>query len=189
MTKGSRELQLNKRDQFFSDPVFKDILAYDDKSLQTKLNALKARNLNSVISTQPNLRGEAAHNLQVYTRQQAAFSCVMASICIPLCMQVTVSNDKFMIQLELPGFWPEDFNLKTKDDVIILEAVHEGRSDDEFTARSALQWSVIMRGEGGRKENYSSYHQTFFGNVLESFSFPSSAVAPKVDAISLSWQV
>ena len=65
MTKGGRELQLNKRDQFFADPIFQDILAYDDKSLQNKLGLLKARNLNNVISTQPNLRGETAHNLQV----------------------------------------------------------------------------------------------------------------------------
>ncbi len=34
-----------------------------------------------------------------------------------------MSNDKFMIQLELPGFSPEDFALKTRDDVIIL--VHQ----------------------------------------------------------------
>ena len=48
-----------------------------------------------------------------------------------------MSNDKFMIQLELPGFYPEDFNLKTRDDVIILDAVHEGKADggSEFTAR------------------------------------------------------
>ncbi len=38
----------------------------------------------------------------------------------PFHAQVTVSNDKFMIQLELPGFSPEDFALKTRDDVIIL---------------------------------------------------------------------
>ena len=44
-------------------------------------------------------------------------------------LQVSCSNDKFMIQLELPGFSPEDFNLKTKDDIILLEAVHEGKGD------------------------------------------------------------
>ena len=42
-----------------------------------------------------------------------------------------------MIQLELPGFFPEDFSLKTKDDLILLEAKHQGKADDgfEYTAR------------------------------------------------------
>jgi len=51
--------------------------------------------------------GEAAHNIQV-----------------------SASNDKFQIQLELPGFAPEDFSLKTKDDIIIVEAVHESKNED-----------------------------------------------------------
>merc|ERR1712183_277884 len=51
--------------------------------------------------------GEAAHNIQV-----------------------SASNDKFQIQLELPGFAPEDFSLKTKDDIIIVEAVHEAKNED-----------------------------------------------------------
>merc|ERR1711923_663722 len=45
-------------------------------------------------------------------------------------IQVSASNDKFMIQLELPGFDPEDFGLKTKDDIIIVEAVHESKAED-----------------------------------------------------------
>merc|ERR1712051_796307 len=36
----------------------------------------------------------------------------------------------FQIQLELPGFAPEDFSLKTKDDIIIVEAVHEAKNED-----------------------------------------------------------
>merc|ERR1712037_817907 len=44
--------------------------------------------------------------------------------------QVSASNDKFQIQLELPGFAPEDFSLKTKDDIIIVEAVHESKNED-----------------------------------------------------------
>merc|ERR1712181_46851 len=51
--------------------------------------------------------GEAAHNIQV-----------------------SATNDKFQIQLELPGFAPEDFSLKTKDDIIIVEAVHESKNED-----------------------------------------------------------
>merc|ERR1739838_58915 len=34
------------------------------------------------------------------------------------------------VQLELPGFAPEDFSLKTKDNLIIVEAVHEAKNDD-----------------------------------------------------------
>jgi hypothetical protein len=43
-----------------------------------------------------------------------------------------------MVQLELPGFLPEDFALKTKDDIILLEAVHQasGDGDTESTSRS-----------------------------------------------------
>ena len=52
-----------------------------------------------------------------------------------------MSNDKFTIQLELPGFQPEDFSLKTRDDLIILEASHRPRPADkgtEFTERSVV---------------------------------------------------
>merc|ERR1719278_1886402 len=45
-------------------------------------------------------------------------------------IQVSASNDKFMIQLELPGFAPEDFSLKTTDDIIIIEAVHNTKTED-----------------------------------------------------------
>merc|ERR1719233_242572 len=38
-----------------------------------------------------------------------------------------------MIQLELPGFAPEDFGLKTKDDIIIVEAVHDAQTEDGST--------------------------------------------------------
>ena len=52
---------------------------------------------------------------------------------------MSASNDKFMIQLELPGFLPEDFSLKTKDDIIVLEALHQAKSDgdSETTSRYA----------------------------------------------------
>ena len=69
MTKVSRELQLDKRDKFFSDPIFHDILAFDDSSLQTKLDHLRQRcNSNALAlanSASPLERSEAAHNLQV----------------------------------------------------------------------------------------------------------------------------
>ena len=50
--------------------------------------------------------------------------------------QVSASNDKFMIQLELPGFLPEDFSLKTKDDIIVLEALHQAKSDGDSETTS-----------------------------------------------------
>merc|ERR1711874_820896 len=34
---------------------------------------------------------------------------------------------------ELPGFSPEDFSLKTKDDIIIIEASHNTKTDDGST--------------------------------------------------------
>ena len=50
--------------------------------------------------------------------------------------QITVSNDRYLVQLELPGFSPEDFALKSKGDAIILEAKHQGKAgDDEVTSR------------------------------------------------------
>merc|ERR1711902_320923 len=67
-------------------------------------------------------KGEAAHNLQV-----------------------TASNDKFMVQLELPGFAPEDFSLKTKDDVIVLEALHES-SAEESTSRKYVKELKMPEG-------------------------------------------
>ena len=97
----SRQLQLAKRENFFSDPLFQDIWSFEDDDLQKRLEAFKSKSGALVAS-----KAETAHNLQV--------SC---------------SNDKFMIQLELPGFSPEDFSLKTKDDIILLEAVHEGKGD------------------------------------------------------------
>ena len=48
-----------------------------------------------------------------------------------------MSNDRYLVQLELPGFAPEDFSLKSKGDAIILEAKHnQGKAgDDEVTSR------------------------------------------------------
>ena len=55
-------------------------------------------------------------------------------------MQITVSNDRYLVQLELPGFAPEDFSLKSKGDAIILEAKHQGKAgDDEVTNRFVMR--------------------------------------------------
>ncbi len=52
---------------------------------------------------------------------------------------MSASNDKFMVQLELPGFLPEDFALKTKDDIILLEAVHQASGDGDTESTSRLE--------------------------------------------------
>ena len=103
----ARQLQLAKRENFFSDPLFKDIWSFEDDDLQKRLEAFKNKSALAIPG-----KADTAHNLQV--------SC---------------SNDKFMVQLELPGFLPEDFNLKTKDDLILLEANHEGKGEGESTSR------------------------------------------------------
>ena len=101
-----RQLELARRETFFNDPFFSDIMSLQDNDMHKKLDIFKQKSLIGGVG-----KGEAAHNLQV-----------------------TASNDKFMVQLELPGFAPEDFSLKTKDDVIVLEAVHESK-EEESTSR------------------------------------------------------
>lgn len=123
----SRQLQLAKRENFFSDPFFQDIMAFEDDDLQKRLEAFKSKS--ALVAT----KAETAHNLQV--------SC---------------SNDKFMIQLELPGFLPEDFSLKTKDDIILLEAVHEGKGEGESTSRKFSKEFKVPEGVV-KEEIASSY--------------------------------
>merc|ERR1712203_1005524 len=65
------------------------------------------------------------------------------------------SNDKFMVQLELPGFAPEDFSLKTKDDVIVLEAVHDSKGE-ESTSRKYVKELKMPEGVS-RDQLASSY--------------------------------
>jgi len=112
----ARNLQLARRETFFNDPFFADIMSLQDNDLHKKLDVFKQKSLLGVG------KGEAAHNLQV-----------------------TASNDKFMVQLELPGFAPEDFSLKTKDDVIVLEAVHES-GGEESTSRKYVKELKMPEG-------------------------------------------
>merc|ERR1712004_387884 len=72
-------------------------------------------------------------------------------------LQVSCSNDKFMIQLELPGFSPEDFSLKTKDDIILLEAVHEGKGDGATSRKFSKEFKVP---EGVVKEEIASSYSS-----------------------------
>merc|ERR1711997_1015991 len=113
---GARNLQLARRETFFNDPFFADIMSLQDNDLHKKLDVFKQKSLLGVG------KSEAAHNLQV-----------------------TASNDKFMVQLELPGFAPEDFSLKTKDDVIVLEALHESAAE-ESTSRKYVKELKLPEG-------------------------------------------
>merc|ERR1711992_177956 len=98
-----KQLELSKRSAFFSDPFFADLKDSMGAGLERRLAEFSARAMGVAGAG----LGEAAHNIQV-----------------------SASNDKFQIQLELPGFAPEDFALKTKDDIIIVEAVHESKNED-----------------------------------------------------------
>merc|ERR1712001_713326 len=66
-----------------------------------------------------------------------------------------MGNDKFMVQLELPGFAPEDFSLKTKDDVIVLEAIHDSKGE-ESTSRKYVKELKMPEGVS-RDQLASSY--------------------------------
>merc|ERR1712038_1023393 len=106
LTMPEKQLELSKRSAFFKDPFFQDLRSGLDDGLEKRLAEFSARSLGVSGAG----LGEAAHNIQV-----------------------SASNEKFMIQLELPGFSPEDFSLKTKDDVIIIEAKHNAKTDDGST--------------------------------------------------------
>ena len=55
-----RQLALSKCDNFFSDPIFADILALEDSGLKSKLDLFKQNQL-----VAGGAGGEEAHNLQV----------------------------------------------------------------------------------------------------------------------------
>ena len=102
-TMPEKQLELSKRNAFFKDPFFQDLVGGVGDGLEKRLAEFSARSMGLSGAG----LGEAAHNIQV-----------------------SASNDKFMIQLELPGFAPEDFSLKTKDDIIIIEADHSEKTAD-----------------------------------------------------------
>merc|ERR1712012_559375 len=101
--------------------------------------------------------GEAAHNIQV-----------------------SASNDKFMIQLELPGFAPEDFSLKTKDDIIIIEAVHNAKSEDGSSDSRKFTKEFKMPG-GVATDQLSS---TYSGTGILTISAPRYISAPEGAQVS-----
>ena len=89
--------------------------------------------------------------------------------------QVSASNDKFQIQLELPGFAPEDFSLKTKDDLIIVEAVHEAKNEDGSTDSRRFSKEFKMPG-GVAAEKLAS---TYSGAGILTVSAPRAIQAPE----------
>merc|ERR1712033_45916 len=95
-------------------------------------------------------------------------------------IQVSASNDKFMIQLELPGFAPEDFGLKTKDDIIIVEAAHEAQTDDGSSDTRKFTKEFKMPG-GVVTDKLSS---TYSGTGILSISAPRVISAPEGAQVS-----
>merc|ERR1711902_366779 len=153
ITMPEKQLESSKRNAFFKDPFFQDLRSGLDDGLEKRLAEFSARSMGLSGAG----LGEAAHNIQV-----------------------SASHDKFMIQLELPGFAPEDFSLKTKDDIIIIEAVHNAKSDDgssdsrKFTKEFKMPAGVVT-------EQLSS---TYSGTGILSVSAPRVISAPEGAQVS-----
>merc|ERR1712079_1000722 len=133
---------------FFKDPFFQDLRSGLDDGLEKRLAEFSARSLGLSGAG----LGEAAHNIQV-----------------------SASNEKFMIQLELPGFSPEDFSLKTKDDVIIIEAKHNAKTDDGSTDTRHFTKEFKMPS-GVATDQLGS---TYSGAGILTISAPRSISAPE----------
>merc|ERR1712038_2029513 len=148
-----KQLELSKRSAFFTDPFFADLKDSMGAGLERRLAEFSARAM-GVAGAGLN---EAAHNIQV-----------------------SASNDKFQIQLELSGFAPEDFALKTKDDIIIVEAVHEAKNEDgssnsrKFTKEFKMPAGVVT-------EQLAS---TYSGAGILTVSAPRQIQAPEGAEVS-----
>jgi len=148
-----KQLQLSKRDAFFADPFFADLRSGLGDGLEKRLAEFSARTMGLAGSG----LNEAAHNIQV-----------------------SASNDKFQVQLELPGFAPEDFSLKTKDDIVIVEAVHDVKSEDGSSDTRRFTREFKMPG-GVVREQLSS---TYSGKGILTVSAPRVLTAPEGAQIS-----
>lgn len=124
-------------------------MSLQDNDLHKKLDVFKQKSILGVG------KGEAAHNLQV-----------------------TASNDKFMVQLELPGFAPEDFSLKTKDDVIVLEALHDS-NEEESTSRKYVK--ELKLPEGVQRDQLAS---SYSAEGILTISAPRVITAPEGAEVS-----
>ena len=148
-----KQLELSKRNAFFKDPFFQDMVSGVGDGLEKRLAEFSARSM-GVSGAGLN---EAAHNIQV-----------------------SASNDKFMIQLELPGFSPEDFSLKTKDDIIIIEAVHNTKTEDGSSSDRTFTKEFKMPS-GVVTEKLSS---TYSGAGILTISAPRVISAPEGAQVS-----
>jgi len=148
-----KQLELSRREAFFKDPFFADLQGSMKDGLKNQLAEFSARSM-GVAGAGLN---EAAHNIQV-----------------------SASNDKFQIQLELPGFAPEDFSLKTKDDIIIVEAVHEAKNEDGSTDSRRFSKEFKMPG-GVAAEKLAS---TYSGAGILTVSAPRAIQAPEGAQVS-----
>merc|ERR1712165_106823 len=148
-----KQLELSKRSAFFSDPFFADLKDSMGAGLKNQLAEFSARSMGVAGAG----LGEAAHNIQV-----------------------SASNDKFQIRLELPGFAPEDFSLKTKDDIIIVEAVHEAKNEDGSTDSRKFSKEFKMPG-GVASEKLAS---TYSGAGILTVSAPRAIQAPEGAQVS-----
>merc|ERR1712241_1300735 len=153
VTMPEKQLELSKRNAFFKDPFFQDMVGGMNDGLEKRLAEFSARSM-GVAGAGLN---EAAHNIQV-----------------------SASNDKFMIQLELPGFAPEDFGLKTKDDIIIVEAVHEAQTEDGSTDSRKFTKEFKMPA-GVVTEKLAS---TYSGTGILTVSAPRVITAPEGAQVS-----
>merc|ERR1712038_1825712 len=153
VTMPEKQLELSKRNAFFKDPFFQDMVGGMGEGLEKRLAEFSARSM-GVAGAGLN---EAAHNIQV-----------------------SASNDKFMIQLELPGFAPEDFGLKTKDDIIIVEAVHDAKTEDGSTDTRKFTKEFKMPA-GVVTEQLSS---TYSGTGILTVSAPRVVSAPEGAQVS-----
>jgi len=148
-----KQLELLKRNAFFSDPCFADMKESMGKGLEKQLAEWGARSMGLAGTG----LAEAAHNIQV-----------------------SASNDKFQIQLELPGFAPEDFSLKTKDDIIIVEAVHETKNDDGSSNERRFSKEFKMPAGVVTEQLASTYN----GQGILTVSAPRVLTAPEGAEIS-----
>jgi HSP20 family molecular chaperone IbpA len=146
-----KQLELSRRNAFFSDPFFSDLRAgLGGGDLERRLAEFSARSMGLAAGSAA--LTEAAHNIQV-----------------------SASNDKFQIQLELPGFAPEDFALKTKDDIVIVEAVHNtAEGSRKFTREFKMPAGVV-------REQLAS---TYSGKGILTVSAPRVLTAPEGAQIS-----
>jgi len=149
-----KQLELSRNGAFFQDPFFQDMREGLGDGLEKRLAEFSARTGGLSVAGE---KMEAAHNIQV-----------------------SASNDKFQIQLELPGFAPEDFSLKTKDDIIVVEAVHESQDKDGSTGSKKFTREFKMPA-GVQQEQIAS---TYSGEGILTVSAPRVLTAPEGGEIS-----